>query len=177
MNIKKIKPFFISAILLFGLLLAKQSLAVCPVCTIAIAGGIGLSRWLGVDDSVSGVWVGGLIISSIIWFLYWLDKKQIHFKFRRLIVAALFYLIVVLPLYWTGIIGHPYNKFCGMDKLLFGIISGSVAFLIGNWLSNLLKKKNQGKSFFRFQKVVFPILFLIILSAIFFFLVKCGAIS
>ncbi|MDP3052929.1 MAG: hypothetical protein Q8N22_03200 [bacterium] len=159
-----------------GLLTARLTLAVCPVCTIAIAGGIGLSRWLGVDDAVSGVWVGGLIISGIILFLNWLDKKEIHFKFRRLVVAVLFYFVVVLPLYWAGIMGHPYNKFCGMDKLLLGIIGGSAAFLIGNWFSNFLKKKNQGKALFPFQKAVLPISFLIILSAIFFYLIKCRVI-
>lgn len=160
-----------------GLLTAQFALAVCPVCTIAIAGGVGLSRWLGVDDSVSGIWVGALIISSIIWLLHWLDKKQIRFKFRWVIVTVLFYLVIILPLYWAGIIGHPYNQFCGIDKLVFGIIGGSLAFLIGNWLSNFLKKKNQGKAFFPFQKVVLPISFVIILSVIFFFLVKCDIIK
>jgi len=176
MNLKKIKTFFISVISLFGFFLAKQSLAVCPVCTIAIAGGVGLSRWLGVDDSISGVWIGGLTLSSVIWFLHWLDKKQIRFKFRWLTVAILFYLVVILPLYWARIMGHPYNKFCGIDKLLFGIIGGSIVFLIGNWFSNFLKKKNQGKAFFPFQKLILPISFLVILSVLFFYLIKCGVI-
>jgi len=156
--------------------LANQTLAVCPVCTIAIAGGIGLSRWLGVDDSVSGILIGGLIISSIIWFLYWLNKKQIRFKFRWLAIAILFYLMVILPLYWSGIMGHPDNKFFGIDKLLFGIIAGSLAFFLGHSLSNFLKKKNQGKAFFPFQKLILPISFLIILSVLFFYLIKCGVI-
>lgn len=160
-----------------GLFTAQLTLAVCPVCTIAIAGGVGLSRWLGIDDAVSGIWIGGLIISSAIWFLNWLDKKQIKFKFRWLVVVALFYLVVILPLYWAGIMGHPYNKFCGMDKLLLGIIGGSLVFLIGNWFSDFLKKKNQGKAFFPFQKVVVPISFLIILSMIFYYLVKCKIIK
>lgn len=167
------KKIFTIISVIAGLIVARISLAVCPVCTIAVAGGIGLSRWLGIDDSISGIWVGGLIISSIIWLLYWLNKKQIKFKFRWLIVAVLFYIVVVLPLYWMGIMGHPYNKFCGMDKLLLGIIGGSVAFLVGNWVSNFLKKKNQGKAFFPFQKLVLPISFLIILSVVFYYLVKC----
>ena len=185
MNNKKIKASLVGCFLLIGLMLAAPTLAmICPVCTIAIAGGIGLSRWLGVDDAVSGVWVGGLIISGIIWLLRWLDKKQIRFKFRWPAITISFYLVVIIPLYRMGIMGHPCNKFCGIDKLLFcnidklllGIIGGSIAFLISNWFSNFLKKKNQGKAFFPFQKVILPISFLIILSIIFFYLTKCGII-
>lgn len=160
-----------------GLLAARLTLAVCPVCTIAIAGGLGLSRWLGVDDTVSGVWIGGLIVSSVIWFLNWLDKKQIRFKFRWFIIAVFSYLIVIIPLYWSKIIGHPYNKFLGIDKLIFGIIAGSLGFFLGDYLSNLLKIKNQGKAFFRFQKVVLPISFLIILSLILYILIKYDIIK
>jgi len=66
--------------------------------------------------------------------------------------------------------GHPENKFFGIDKLLFGIISGSFVFLISVLFHNFLVKKNQGKSFFPFQKVVIPILFLSFLSLIFYFI-------
>ena len=155
-----------------GLLTARLTLAVCPVCTIAIAGGLGLSRWLGVDDTVSGVWIGGLIISSVIWFLDWLNKKQIRFKFRWFIITAFSYLIIILPLYWSKIIGHPDNKFLGIDKLIFGIIAGSLVFFLGDYLSNFLKSKNQGKAFFRFQKLILPISLLIIFSTVFYFIIK-----
>jgi len=49
------------------LFLPSYALAVCPVCSIAVAGGVGLSRWLGIDDTISGIWIGGLIISLAIW--------------------------------------------------------------------------------------------------------------
>jgi hypothetical protein len=159
---------FLFGILILGLFLPGFSRAVCPVCTIAVGAGVGLCRWLGIDDMISGVWVGGLIVSMIIWLLDWLDKKNIRFKFRRLIVIALFYFIVIAPLYWSGVMGHPLNKFLGMDKLLFGIICGSIAFIIGVWSNSFLKNKNQGRVFFPFQKVILPILFLIITSLIFY---------
>jgi hypothetical protein len=34
---------------------------VCPVCTIAVAGGVGLCRYLGIDDLISGSWIGALL--------------------------------------------------------------------------------------------------------------------
>ncbi len=31
----------------------------CPVCSISIGVGVGLCRYLGIDDLISGVWIGG----------------------------------------------------------------------------------------------------------------------
>jgi hypothetical protein len=159
--------FFLAIMVLASLLPLQQAQAVCPVCTIAVGACLGLSRWLGVDDLISGVWIGGLIVSFIAWTIDWLNKKNIRFMFRKIIVAVLFYAITIIPLYKTGIIGHPYNKFWGIDKLVFGIISGSIVFLISIWFNDFLKKRNQGKVYFPFQKVVIPLLFLAITSLIF----------
>jgi hypothetical protein len=53
MNSKKIFKILSSAsFLTFLPFMAK---AVCPVCTIAIASGVGLCRYLGIDDLVSGL--------------------------------------------------------------------------------------------------------------------------
>lgn len=159
----------ISGIFLF----ANSVKAVCPVCTIAVGAGVGLCRWLGIDDVLSGIWVGGLIVSMIGWALNWFEKKQIRFKFRWLTVSGFFCLAIILPLYFTGIMGHPFNKFWGIDKLWLGIVFGSIAFLLSLWLNSFLKNKNHGKAFFPFQKVVIPILFLIITTIIFHYIVGC----
>ena len=159
----------ISGIFLFANLVK----AVCPICTVAVGAGVGLCRWLGVDDVLSGIWIGGLIVSMIGWALIWLNKKQIRFPLRSLAVVAFFYLSIILPLYFTGIIGHPYNKFWGIDKLLLGMTFGTLAFLLALWLNSFLKKKNQGKAFLLFQKVVLPLLFLIITTIIFYYIVGC----
>ncbi len=161
--------------LIFGFFSAKSALAVCPVCTVAVCAGVGLSRWLGIDDLISGVWVGGLVVSLIFWTLDWLNKKKITLKLRWLVVSAVFYALVIIPLYFRDIIGHPANTFWGMDKLLFGIAAGSLVFLFSVWFHNFLKAKNQGKSYFPYQKVAVPILFSLIASLIFYFylLTKC----
>jgi len=148
-------------------------LAVCPVCSIAVAGGLGISRWLGIDDVVSGIWVGGLIVSLITWFILWLNKKNIKFKFRQFLVVISFYLIVILPLYWAGFISYSCNQLWGFNKLLIGIFFGSLTFSLGVWIHDLLKKKNNNKVYFSFQKVIIPVLFLIIASIIFYFVTKC----
>lgn len=161
-------------LIIFGIFLFVDSArAVCPICTVAVGAGVGLCRWLGIDDVLSGIWIGGLIVSMIGWTLSWFEKKQIRFKLRWLAVSAFFYLIIILPLYFSGIIGHPFNKFWGIDKLVLGIVFGSLAFLLSIWLNSFLKNKNQGKVFFLFQKVVLPVLFLIITTIIFHYIVGC----
>ena len=117
-------------ILITSLLVAFPANAVCPVCTVAVGVGLGFSRWLGIDDLISGVWIGGLIVSLIIWSLNWLNKKQIKFKLSWLAISILFYGLTIIPLYFSGIIGHPMNKFYGIDKILFGAIFGSLVFLL-----------------------------------------------
>ena len=161
---KKFFLIFLITILFFPLF----SKAVCPICTIAVGAGVGLCRYLGIDDLISGTWIGGLIVSLIIWTVDWLEKRKIRFLFRKISVFVFFYFVTIFPLYWLGIMGHSGNKFLGIDKLFFGIISGSTVFLISFWFNNFLLKKNQGKSFFPFQKVVIPVLFLFILSLIFY---------
>lgn len=143
---------------------------VCPVCTIAVAGGAGLCRWLGIDDTVSGVWIGGLLASLAIWLISWFDKRGIRFIFRDLIAAAVIYLFAVAPLYSLGIMGDLFNRIFGIDKLLVGIVFGSITLPVGNWLYSLMKKKNDGRVYFPFQKVVVPVLCLAVVSVSFYFI-------
>ncbi len=168
----------ISIYLLFvfaiSFLFAQKALAVCPICTIAVGAGVGLSRWLGIDDAITGLWVGGFIVSMITWTEGWLEKKNIHFKGRIFVNIFVYYALIIIPLFYSGIIGNPLNTLCacGLDKLLFGIIAGSLAFWFGaSWYFHL-KEKNNGHAYFPFQKVVMPILPLIILSIIYYFLTK-----
>lgn len=162
-------------LILSGLLFYQTVSAVCPVCTIGAVAGVGLCRWLGIDDLITGAWLGGLLFSSLLWFWYWLVKKKPTIKNTKigLLITLVWYGVVILPLYFAGIIGHPYNKIWGIDKLLFGIMAGTIVFALAVGLNNYLKKKNQGKPYFPYQKVVLPIGFLAIVSVILYFLSKC----
>jgi len=156
-----------------NLLFAKQALAVCPICTIAVGAGVGLSRWLGIDDSITGLWIGGLIVSMITWTLSWFDKKNIRFKARGVITTIGYYALTLVPLYYSGIIGNSANAiFFGLDKLTISITVGSIAFWFGAEWYYAIKEKNGGHAYFPFQKVVMPVSPLIIMSLIFYFLTK-----
>lgn len=168
--------YFIHYFLIFIVLIfipAFPTKAVCPVCTITTTVGMGLCRWLGIDDLISGVWLGGMTLSLALWCLSWLSKKQIKSKWAGFLSSVFIYLLVILPLYFSGIIGHKYNKLWGIDKLVLGIALGSLFFAFAVLLEKKLKKINQGKVFFAYQKVIIPILGLIIASVIAYFLTKC----
>ncbi|MBU1089694.1 hypothetical protein KKF38_02790 [Patescibacteria group bacterium] len=172
-SMKNLSIYFV-AIFAASLVFTKKALAVCPICTVAVGAGVGLSRWLGIDDSITGLWIGGLTVSMIVWTINWLDKKSINFKGRNITTVAGYYLLIVAPLYFVGIIGNPLNFLCGcgLDKLLLGIITGSSAFYFGASWYFFLKEKNNGHAHFPFQKVVMPISPLIILSIVFYLLTK-----
>lgn len=166
---KKIFTLFLGLFSFF----AFSAKAVCPVCVVAIGSGVGLCRWLGIDDTISGLWIGGLIVSIILWTLDWMNKKNFHFKFRNILIWALYYALTIWPLFSFDIMGHPLNKVWGMDKILFGIIAGSIIFLFAVFLNGYLKKKNNGKVYFPYQKVVIPVALLAIFSFIFYLVIKC----
>lgn len=157
---------------LLVVLIPKVTLAFCPVCTVAVAAGLGLSRWLHIDDTVSGLWIGALLMSSTFWLVTWLEKRKI--KFRGLFTATLVltYGVVVVPLWRSEIIGHPLNKIFGVDKLIFGIAIGTILFMLGLIVNRILKEMNKGKQYFYFQKVVSPLVFLIIFSLVMYYVTK-----
>jgi hypothetical protein len=171
MNMKKIS-LILFGVLGLNILFTKQALAVCPICTVAVGAGVGLSRWLGIDDSITGLWIGGLTVSMITWTEDWLDKKNLHFKGRAVVTTMGYYLIVIMPLYFMGMIANPANAIYStwLDKLLLGIIVGSCGFWLGAEWYYELKAKNGGHAYFPFQKVLMPISPLIIMSIVFYLL-------
>lgn len=170
------KKYFsiISLAALFGLL-PKVTLAICPVCVVAVGAGLGLSEYLGVDDSIAGSWIGALTLAMAWWNINWFNKKKIwskNPKIRNFLTILAYYLLVVAPLFWQGLIGKPLHLLFGVDKLLLGIIMGTIIFLATELWYNQIKKNNGGHALFPFQKVVMPIGTLAILNLLFYLLVS-----
>lgn len=159
------------AITLLGLIFASPAKAVCPVCVVAVGAGLGLSRWLGIDDVVSSIWIGALLLAMTIWTLVEMEKRNWKFKFDKLIIFLAYYLLVLVPLYYSEIIGHPLNKIFGIDRIIFGTAIGTAVLFFGYWLHHYLKGKNGGKSYFPYQKVVLPLVLLILVSLLLYLLV------
>lgn len=167
------KKYLISlGILVLPFLTIGQAKAFCPVCTAAVIAGLGLSRWLKIDDTISGLWIGAIIVLMIWWTISWTNKRKLIFFGKNILIAIAFYIIVVLPLFYYNIAGHPLNRLWGIDKLILGISIGSLFFGAGYFLHSFLKKKNKEKVFFPFQRVIIPITPLLILSFVFYFITR-----
>lgn len=166
------KVILLTLFLFISFVAAGKALAICPVCTVGVVAGLGLSRYLGVDDVLSGIWIGGLLISLTMWTVNWLKAKKWDFWGSPFILALVYYGLVIIPLYYKDIIGHPFNTLWGIDKLVLGIVLGTITFSIGSVSYAYLKNKNGGKAHFPYEKVVFPIGSLIIISVIFYFVTK-----
>jgi hypothetical protein len=166
--------FYLFLVLSLFVLLPAKALAVCPLCTVVVGACLGISEWLGIDDAVTGIWFGGLTVSMIIWTIDWLERKNIKFKFRAGVTIVSYYLLMIVSLYYQRIIGQPLNQLssCLLDNLMFGFVSGSIAFYAGVVWYEFLKKKNNNKAYFPFQKIVMPVVPLIILTITYYFLTK-----
>ena len=166
---KRFWPVLTSPVLLFAS--AGKAFAVCPICTIAVAAGVGLAEEYGVDDTVIGLWVGALTISMAMWNMNWFDKKNIHFVFRDFITALMYFLIVVTPFSFImkDVIGYPSHLLWGIDKLYLGVFIGTFTFYFGSeWYRRM--KACRGHAHFPFEKVVAPVAPLILLSILFYFI-------
>lgn len=164
--------FVFSTIFIF-LMICSEARATCPVCVIAVAGGLELSRWLGIDDTITGIWIGGLLLSTSLWLASLLEKR---FKTNlvKILMILLVYSSSLLSLYLIKAIGYPScAKLFGIDKLLIGIFVGTVAFHLSLIVNEEIKKRNKNRALFPFQKVIIPLIFLLIASLIFYLITRC----
>lgn len=159
------KNFLFLGLLAIGFFwVSTASAQVCPVCVVAIGAGLGLSRWFGIDDIISSIWIGALLTALILWTLMWMKSKRWNFQDDGVVITIAYILLTFIPLYYAGIVGHPLNKIWGLDKIIFGSTVGTIAFFVGHWINLYLKKNNNGKALFPYQKVVLPVVALIITS-------------
>jgi len=166
----KNKNIIILAATILGTSFASFANAVCPLCVVAVGAGLGLSRWFGVDDVITSMWIGALLYSLSMWTISWLEKKGWAFKLYRLASFLFYYLLTLVPLYYYQIIGHPYNQIFGIDKIIFGAALGTIIFFASYQLHLYLKKRNGDKVFFNYQKVIIPVSVLFIISLIIYFI-------
>lgn len=155
---------------LASIFIARKAYAFCPVCTLAIGAGLVLLEKYGVDNTISGVWIGALTLSSAFWTVNWLKKKNITFPYITPAMIVFYYACVIWPLWYKDVIGLPGKSLWGIDKVVLGMAFGSVFFYLGGLWYEKIKAKNGGHAWFPFQKIVWAISPLIILSAIFYFM-------
>lgn len=151
--------------------------AFCPVCTVAVAAGLGFSRYLKIDDLITGMWIGAFMVSLVFWLFNWMKSKKVKERYIYGLAALATYFITVLPLYYTGIIGHPLNTLFGIDRLLDGVVAGTILFILALYNYNVLKRRNNNHAYFPFQKIAMPIGYLAIVSFLVYGLIQIKVIK
>ncbi len=138
------------------------------LCPITISTGLWLSRYLGIDDLTLGFWLGALILSLSYQFYLFLKKRKFTFPFSFLIILVVFWFLSFWPILnkinWT----QKENFFCGLPRVIFGTLLGMLVLFLSDFLNNkFLEKYHQGKVYFPYQRVIVPLIVLIIMSIIF----------
>ena len=136
----------------------------CPVCTVGVVAGLGLSRWLKIDDAISGLWIGALILALAIWFWRWLYQKKAQKPLSALLLLVVaFWLLTFLPLNYAGILENC-RPLWGMNRLILSSIIGVLVALLGILLDKDIRAGKKGKAAFPYQKVVLPLTLLLLAS-------------
>lgn len=151
--------------------LPLKAFAFCPLCIVTTGALTGLFRWLGVDDTIVGLWLGGFTISSVVFINNFLKKWNKRIPLQLFVVALFSYLMVFLSLFWSKFF-NAYNTILGINKIIFGIILGSILLIIAPYLDKFLRKQNQGRIYLSHQKVLIAIGLLLIFSLSFYFITK-----
>lgn len=149
--------------------LAKPVYAQCPVCVVTVGGGLLLAKKLGIDDLLVSIWISSLNTAIAFWMVTRIKKKILNNGYLWSLVFFIFTLIYVV---YTKQVGHIRNTFLGIDKVLFGLTFGLFVSVGAILFDKFLRSKNKGKVFFPYQKVIVPLVLLLISTVIFKLLLK-----
>lgn len=157
------KKLFWSFSLFVFLFIPTSAWAVCPVCTVAVGAGLSFTRYLGIDDSITGLWIGGFILSSGLWLADWLIKKGKKIPYVKITATAVIFFLTIPPLALTNFLNQ---------KIIIGTIGGALLFACGVNLDQKLRQINNNKVFIYYQKVIAPVLLLTLGSFAFFLITR-----
>ncbi|MCK4805595.1 MAG: hypothetical protein KAS91_00185 [Candidatus Pacebacteria bacterium] len=136
-----------------------------PICAIGIASGLGISRWFGIDDITLGLWIGALILSVSIQLNIFLTKKGKSFPFSFWVIFGGTWILSFLPISKT-LIQDPSCNIFGFPRVICGSILGALILFLVDKVNNFIIDKHNKKVYFYYQRVIIPIIGLIIVSMI-----------
>jgi hypothetical protein len=145
---------------------AMAGAIVCPLCTVVIASGLGISKLLGVSDCVVAVWFGAMLFAICQLWTTFFSKRNIVKPSINWLTYILTYCSAI-PLYLgeNPVLIFNLKRVLGVDEFIFFAAIGSLILFLSSKFYHYLKNKN-GKPHFPFEKVVLPVAILIIFSVI-----------
>ncbi|PIV08730.1 hypothetical protein COS52_01190 [Candidatus Roizmanbacteria bacterium CG03_land_8_20_14_0_80_39_12] len=144
--------------------------AQCPVCIVTVGGGLFIAKKLGVDDLLTALWISGLNVAISFWFVTFIKKPK--FLRNPLLWTAIMFVSTYGYLAATKQMYHKNNTFMHVDKVLVGLVLGTLVWLLGIGIDKLIRKYNNGKVLFFYQKVIVPLFLLLATSGLFAVLIK-----
>lgn len=169
------KKLFFNLFFVFFFLLVffvNKVYAHCPLCSGAV-GAIAVSaKYYGFDPSIIGLFIGAFAVSTGLWIN---NKIRNYFKFQRELIVLLSFLITVVPVSLKlGDVFYVPLSFIGRtlwpNKIFFGSVIGALIFFLASWLNKMIKLK-LNRSIVPFQGILLSVLALIIVAALFYFIV------
>lgn len=146
----------------------REALAHCPLCVAGTGAGLVFSRWLGIDDSITGVWIAAFLGAMSLWFANTVKKK--YLPLQNLVIYIGVFGATLWSFYAFNLIDEHAGLIMGIPKLTFGIVTGGIVFYLVEAGNTLIKKK-RGKVLFAYQPIVFSLVAMLVLSvAIFIFI-------
>jgi hypothetical protein len=145
-------------------LFASAAHAICPVCTVAVGAGLEGARLIGVDDAVTGIWAGAFTLIMVFWTAKYMARKGVENAAWYILDIVVWYAFLA-AMYLTPGLTYGADTIFGIDKFLLGAAVGTAAFYAAEKWNAKLLRKNGGKSYFKFQKVIIPFGALLFLSA------------
>lgn len=137
--------------ILLQLMFPPAVLAHCPLCVAGAAAGLTLSRILGIDDSITGIWLAAFLGA----IAFWSDtalRKKVKIIFSKEIIYVLIFVLTILSFYQFNLVVKMGDIF-GIHKLTFGMVAGGVVFYLVDLIDDYLIERN-GKVFFPYQRIV-----------------------
>jgi len=155
-------------------LTSKKVLATCPVCVAAAGAGLGIGRKLGVSDAVIAVWLASSLTLSSIWLGNWIIKKYKLFPIGRLIhlLTFIIHALVIYFMYQKEYIIYNMNLLFGIDDFLAGSVIGCIVTYLQLKFYQYIKKRNNNKPHFPYEKVAILIATLILTTTIIYIINK-----
>lgn len=153
--------FSLLALAVSKLIFAPTTLAHCPLCVAGAGVGLSLSRLLGIDDSITGVWLAALLGATSFWSESLIKNRELRTKLRPLIFIGIF-AATIWSFYKFNLVIRMSQLF-GLDKLTFGMIVGGVAFYLIDALDDYIIRR-KGKVFFPYQRIIVTLGGMLVLS-------------